>query len=104
MAFFYFQALGEFGSLTPRIDYRYQARTYFTAFNLPFEQQAGYGLLGARVTFADRDDRFTLSVYGQNLTDKQYYTFGQNALAAQGVAYNYIGRPREFGVTAGFKF
>ncbi len=96
--------LGGSGSITPRVDYRYQARTYFTAFNLPFEQQEGYGLLGARITYADPSDRYTLSVYGQNLTDKKYYTFGQNALAAQGVAYNYIGRPREYGVTAGVKF
>jgi len=97
-------ALGNIGSITPRVDYRYQARTFFTAFNLPFEQQAPYGILGARVTFADRADRFSLAVYGLNLTDARYYTFGQNALAAQGVAYNYLGRPREFGVTAGFKF
>lgn len=96
--------LSDLGSLTPRVDYRYQARTYFTAFNLPFEQQAGYGLLGVRLTFADRTDRYSLSVYAQNLTDEKYYTFGQNALTSQGVAYTYLGRPREFGVTAGVKF
>lgn len=90
--------------LTPRIDYRYQSRTFFSPFNLPFEQQAPYGLLSARLTLATVDDRFSLAVYGENLTDEQYFTFGQNALAAQGVAYSYIGRPREFGVTAGVKF
>lgn len=93
-----------FGSLTPRLDYRFQSRTFFTAFNLPFEQQAPYGLLAARLTFVDKRDRFSLAVYGDNLTDERYYTFGQNALQAQGVAYNYIGRPREFGVTLGVKF
>ncbi len=91
-------------SVTPRVDFRYQARTFFSPFNLPFEQQDGYGLLDARITLANRGDRFTLAAYGKNLTDKQYYTFGQNALAAQGVAYTYLGRPREFGVTAGFAF
>jgi iron complex outermembrane receptor protein len=96
--------LGTGGKLTPRVDWRYQAKTFFTAFNLPFEQQSGYGLLSARITWTDADDRFSISAYGDNLTDKEYYTFGQNALAAQGVAYTYIGRPREYGVTAGFKF
>jgi iron complex outermembrane receptor protein len=91
-------------AITPRVDWRYQSRTFFTAFNLPLEQQAPYGLLGARVTISDPDDTLTLSVYGENLTDAQYFTFGQNALGAQGVAYNYIGRPREFGVRAGFNF
>lgn len=90
--------------VTPRIDYRFQSRTYFSAFNLPLEQQAPYGLLSARLTVASVDDKYSLAVYGDNLTDKNYYTFGQNALAAQGVAYGYLGRPREYGVTASVKF
>jgi iron complex outermembrane recepter protein len=95
---------GSAGSFTPRLDYRYQATTYFTAFNGPLDLQNGYGLLGARLTWKDAADHYSISVYGQNLTDKNYYTFGQNALAAQGVAYNYLGRPREYGITAGVKF
>jgi len=90
--------------VTPRIDYRYQARTFFTAFNLPLEQQEGYGLLSARVTLTDPDERFSVSLFADNLTDEEYYTFGQNALGAQGVAYNYLGRPREYGVTASLRF
>jgi iron complex outermembrane recepter protein len=96
--------LGEAGKITPRADLRYQSRTYFTAFNLPLEQQAGYGLVAARLTYADSNDRFSISVYGDNLTNRKYYTFGQNALGAQGVAYAYLGRPREFGVTGEVKF
>lgn len=92
------------GTFSPRVDYRFQSRTFFTAFNLPLEQQAPYGLLSARLTFLEAKERFSLAVYGENLTDERYFTFGQNALAAQGVAYNYIGRPREFGVTLGVKF
>lgn len=61
-------------------------------------------LLAARLTFLDSSERFSLAVYGDNLTDEEYFTFGQNALQAQGVAYNYIGRPREFGVTLGVRF
>jgi iron complex outermembrane receptor protein len=97
-------ALSNDFTLTPRIDYRYQSRTYFTAFNLPFEQQAPYGLLGARVTLAALQGRYTISAYAENLTDEKYYTFGQNAIGAQGVAYSYLGRPREYGVTASVKF
>jgi len=90
--------------LTPRVDYRFQSRTFFSAFNLPFEQQASYGLLSARLTVASVDDRYALAIYGDNLTDEKYYVFGQNALSAQGVAYSYIGRPREFGATASVRF
>ena len=98
---------------TPRVDYKYQSRTYFTAFNDNFgpgtndgigEQQGPLGLLSARITFSDARDRYSIAAFGENLTDRHYYTFGQNALGAQGVSYNYLGRPREFGVTFGAKF
>jgi len=90
--------------LTPRVDYRFQSRTFFSPFNLPFEQQAPYGLLSARVTLLAYEGRYSLSAYAENLTDEQYFTFGQNALGAQGVAFSYLGRPREFGVTGSVKF
>jgi iron complex outermembrane receptor protein len=77
---------------------------FFTAFNLPFEEQDGYGLLNGRVTWTDASEQFTLAAFALNLFDVEYFTFGQNALASQGVAYNYLGRPREFGVSAGFNF
>ncbi len=96
--------LGGSGTLTPRIDYRFQSRVAFTAFNLPLESQNAYGLLSARLTWADRSDRFSVALYGENLTDERYFTFGQDALAAQGVAYTYLGRPREVGVRAALRF
>ena len=92
------------GMLTPRVDYRLQSDVFFTAFNLPLEEQDGYGILNARLSFTDATDRFTLAAFVLNLADVEYYTFGQNALFSQGVAYNYLGRPREFGVTAGVEF
>jgi iron complex outermembrane recepter protein len=96
--------LGTGGTLTPHVDWRVQSRTFFSPFNLPFEQQGPLGLWNGRLTWQDSSKRFSLSVYGLNLTDEEYYTFGQNALGAQGVAYSYLGRPREFGVTAGVSF
>ena len=101
--------------VTPRVDYRYQSRTFFTAFNNKNlapgllddgigEQQAPYGLLQLRLTVSDKRDRFSVAVYGDNLTDEKYYTFGQNALGAQGVSYNYLGRPSEWGLIFGARF
>lgn len=92
-------------TVTPRVDYRYQSDIFFSSFNLPLERQDGYGLLSARLTVSGGEDRrYSLAVYGDNLTNVHYYTFGQDALAAQGVAYSYLGRPREYGVTASVKF
>jgi iron complex outermembrane recepter protein len=92
------------GTLTPRVDYRMQSDVFFTAFNLPLEKQGDYGLLNARLSWTDADERFNIAIYGQNLTNTEYYTFGQDALASQGVAYSYLGRPREYGVSVGYRF
>jgi iron complex outermembrane receptor protein len=96
--------LGNAGRLTPRVDARYQSRVFFTALNLPLEQQEPYTLVRARLTYNDPADRFSVSAFVDNLTDEEFYTFGQNALGAQGVAYNYLGRPREYGVTVAARF
>jgi iron complex outermembrane receptor protein len=96
--------LGSGGKITPRTDLRYQGRTFFSPFNLPLEQQEGYALLSARITYTAPSDRFSIAVFGDNLTKREYYTFGQNALTVQGVSYAYLGRPREFGVTGSLKF
>jgi iron complex outermembrane receptor protein len=92
------------GTFTPRVDYRLQSEVFFTAFNLPLESQESYGLLNARLTWSDPAERFTIAVFGQNLADVEYFTFGQDALTTQGVAYSYLGRPREYGVSAGVRF
>jgi iron complex outermembrane receptor protein len=92
------------GTFTPRVDYRLQSEVFFTAFNLPLERQESYGLLNARLSWTDAAARFTFAVFAQNLTDEEYFTFGQDALSSQGVAYSYLGRPREFGVSAGVNF
>ncbi|MEQ5787194.1 TonB-dependent receptor [Erythrobacter sp. NFXS35] len=92
------------GTFTPRLDYRLQSEVFFTAFNLPLERQESYGLLNARLGWTDVAERFNVAVFAQNLTDEEYFTFGQDALATQGVAYSYLGRPREFGVSAGVNF
>lgn len=91
-------------TLTPRVDFRFQSEVFFTSFNLPLEAQDDYGIFNTNIRWADADDRFSVSAYAQNLTDTEYFTFGQDALGSQGVAYSYLGRPREFGVTVGFNY
>jgi iron complex outermembrane receptor protein len=96
--------LGSLGTLTPRIDYRYQTEVFFTAFNLPLENQDAYELLSARLTWRAPNERFSIAVFGENITDEEYFTFGQNALLTQGVAYAYLGRPAEYGVTLSLEY
>jgi len=65
--------LGKFGSLTPRVDYRYLAEQFAQATNAPHNRIPSYGLLDARLTYRDADDTWELSLQGTNLTNKYYY-------------------------------
>lgn len=90
---------GSFGSITPRADLRYQSDVFFSPFNLPLEQQEGYAILDLRLTYSSPGGRFSITGAVENVTDEEYFTFGQDAVAAQGVAYAQIGLPREYSVT-----
>ena len=92
--------LGGLGTLTPRIDYVVQSRTYFGADrNDPYSYQPGYGLMNARLTWRPTGGDWSVSGYVTNLTDKLYYTSKANELNSFGTATGTVGEPREFGVT-----
>ena len=72
-------------------------RTYYTeGEDLMFGQRA-YALVGARLGYAHGCYRVT--VYGQNLTDQQYYS-----AITPGTGHGTPGAPRTFGVELGMRF
>ena len=76
---------------------------YFTPFEDRLVSQEPIGLVNGRIVYYGADDRWSLSVYGKNLTNKGYF---DNVLTVQAligqVAYN--AAPRTYGVELGFKY
>jgi iron complex outermembrane recepter protein len=73
--------LGNLGSVFFGADYHWQSRMYFTPANQGIgavtdypEEQASYGLLSARLGWTSADERWTASVIGSNLTNRDYIT------------------------------
>jgi len=92
------------GTLELHGDYSYRSREQFQLSASPYDQQA-YGLLGARITFRSRDDRWSAALFATNLTDERYRTAGRGTGIAQtGIAYSSVGLPRQWGLqlTAAF--
>ena len=72
-------------------------RTYYTeAESLTFGQKT-YTLLGAHAGFSH--DRFRVSAYGDNLTDKGYYS-----AITPGTGHGTPGAPLTYGVEVSLKF
>jgi iron complex outermembrane receptor protein len=85
-------------------DYSYRSKEQFQILAASNDQK-GYGLLGARIAFRSRDERWAVALFGTNLTDKRYRTAGRGTLIDRfGFAYSSVGMPRQLGVqvTTGF--
>lgn len=96
--------LGGSGTLTPRLDVRYQSRIFFFASTIGAEyndinSQKQYATLNGNITWRSPDEDWEVSVYGRNLTDVAYF---QGKLSLTGVferEQGSVARPREVGVT-----
>jgi iron complex outermembrane receptor protein len=60
-----------------------------------------YWLFNGRITY--RRGNYSVSIWGKNLTDKFYYTYGLN-ISVFGLDYMNRGQPRTFGIEATAKF
>lgn len=84
---------------------RFSANYYITsAFNFdPVGQfrQDGYGLLSGRVQFQTPNERLSVALFGNNLTDEVYLT---QVLPFSGAILQSYGSPRTYGIEVGFKY
>ena len=109
--------------LTQSLSYRSKTNQFEVA--NPFLDQKGYALLDASIVYHGEGDRWSLGVFGKNLTDKQYKTSGYSFMAAdpvtgvltrradgtlipalgrEGVLTAFYGNPRQVFVTGTIKF
>jgi iron complex outermembrane receptor protein len=62
-------------------------------------------LIDARMSFAFQEDRYTVSLWGKNLADKEYYTSSiKTGLPNNPLFPSQIGAPRTYGIEAEVKF
>ena len=92
--------IGEAGTLTLSGNLYYTSKFFFGPSGIQFPQK-GYENLSLRAQWTDPSDRFTLAVFGENVTNARYRTQ---------VLYNTFGissvwnKPASWGIEAGFKF
>ena len=99
------------GQLSARLDYAYRSSARYNVVPFPtvapFDQEIrarGYGLLDGRIMLADLDignADATLTLWGRNLTNKDYRTQGID-FGSLGFAVNSYGEPRSYGVDLKF--
>ena len=113
------------GSIDLTQSLSYRSKTNQFEIPNPFLDQEGYALLDASIVYHGANDRWSLGVYGKNITDKHYKTSGYTfvvadpvtgalarradgtlipALGREGVLSAFSGNPRQVFVTGTVKF
>jgi iron complex outermembrane recepter protein len=99
----------------------FKGKTFQFEVPVPFFDQPGYALYDASAVYHAPDNRWSLGVFGKNLTNKRYITSGYNfmagnattgvlnspltpALGREGTLTAFYGNPRQVFVTATLQF
>jgi iron complex outermembrane receptor protein len=93
------------GRFALRVDGSYFSRVYFTEFNDPNLSQAGYVKVNAFLRYTSASDKWTVSLWGKNVTDRMIA--GVKTLGIAGYGYPIYGSyepPATYGITLGAKF
>lgn len=99
----YFQNVSK-GTISYRVEYFWQDKVYFTAFNKDVSAQDAYGIWNARVNFRSLDESWELQFYGENLADKDYSTSSREFPATTTGVTRDINPPLTFGAKLTYNF
>lgn len=96
-------ALGNLGSLTPRVDWSYRSKVFNEASNVEEIAQPGYSVFNATLMWKDESERYSIQAAVINLAGKDYIhsaSFNANA-----PGFNVLpNRGREWYIRAGYNF
>jgi iron complex outermembrane receptor protein len=101
----YDMPVGEIGTLNLHGDINWQDRVYFTEFNNADATQGGYSMVNAGARFTDVTKRWSVDVWGRNLTDR--FVISNNIITAplfSSVRVGSMAPPKTYGVTVGYQF
>jgi iron complex outermembrane recepter protein len=92
-------ALGDAGTLTPRLDWSYQAAFHSQPGNHAVNRVPNYYVLNGRLSWQSTDEKWNVAFEGSNLTNEVYYlTFFDNRTSTQNV-FGQVAAPRQWAVT-----
>lgn len=89
--------------LIPRLDWSYRSHLFVDSANTPILRQAGVGLLNAGLSLADSADRWSVTLSGRNLTNRDVLVAGLAQYSIGEIEGTY-GPPRQWDLSMNIKF
>lgn len=95
--------LGDLGVVTPRVDYHYQSRVFYSVFEDPTVAQDGFGLLSVAARWTDTTGRYFVGGFARNLTNQLW---AQSGVRLDNQIGNLVtwAAPRTYGLEVGGQF
>ncbi len=91
------------GSLTPRIQTKYQTKQYYTFFNRPDDTQKSNAITNAYVTYSPEEGSWNVQAYVLNLTDESVFSNAGPNDRGRNYSYTYQ-PPRTAGARINYKW
>ena len=95
--------LGDFNIKT-NVDYNYRSSTNVAAITDPGQWERPVGLLNGRIAISPEVGGWQVALFGKNLTNELFSTYGTEAPSNNLVRLRDTERPRQFGVELGWNF
>jgi iron complex outermembrane receptor protein len=97
--------IGQWGTLTPRLDWSYRDEEFNDAVNTPQLKQDSYHLVNAALIYQSLDEHWEAILGGRNLTDEEYLITGNSAFqTAASYVEQVYGRPAEWWLSLKYIF
>jgi len=92
------------GELSFQGDFRWVDDHYFSLAQIPVLFQGSYAVVNARLGYTSMDEKWSATLFVNNLTDERYNHFAYDALAFFGSYSNLIGDQRWVGASISFRW
>jgi len=96
--------LPDWGTVTPRLQYQYQSRTFYRPWNRPEFSQPPFSKVDLRLGWRSRSGRWSVEGFVANVTDVDVINFLEVGAFGDGTVFGFYHPPRTAGVRVGLSY
>lgn len=95
--------LADSGDITVDASLKFSSARWLSVDFIPAERDGAYATIDANITYTSADDRWSLGLFGRNLSKTVYYTGGIQTAFIGGLVAANIAPPRTYGIRLGVR-
>ena len=100
----YTHEVDDWGTVSLRLDYQYQSKSFFTPFNRDLSAQEAFNLVNARMAIQQFEKNWRLAFFVKNLFDETYFLNILESGVEAGKPEGFLAPPRTWGVQLAYEF